>query len=402
MSATETLKTIEELAATADAETLVELGPLLSPSRGASQVSIPLANDMHVHFRQDSTLAAIVPLHAPYFGHALAMPNTNPPVTVADQAINYKATIYRAGRWAHPWFTPLPTIMLTDGTTPRQIVEARRAGVLAAKLYPRGATTNSQHGVSDIFSDLMVENYRAMEDCDAALSIHLEDPAGEIMTREVDWLDVAVELAARFPDLNIVFEHVTTARLADWIAGTRYGVAGTITAHHLICTTDDVLGVQGLPDPALSGGGPILIDGLAAPAIRPHYYCLPVAKSRLDRRALISYATSGNRKFFYGSDSAVHDPAAKVCDRGCAGIFVPGKVGIAALAWVFETCGGPDWVDCLARFTSTNSNEFYGLPRNEGTIRLRRRPWTVPAAMGGFVPFAAGHTMPWEPIVGEV
>jgi dihydroorotase len=289
------------------------------------------------------------------------------------------------------------SIMLTDETTPEMIYRARDLGVLIAKLYPKGATTNSGKGVSRIFGPRMEANYQAMTECGLVLGGHFENPLGDIMDREAEFVSLLDNLVSYFPHLRIIAEHVTTAELMAWVLRQGPQVVCTVTPQHLVCTRNDVLGIQGLQDPELPRGGPTLTDGLTSPAIRPHYYCLPVAKTMADRRALILAAISGDRKVCLGTDSAPHDPTAKECAYGCAGVFVPGKIALATLAWVFELCGPVDWPRRLRAFACENWINFHRLPPVRGTITLRKQAWTVPARIAGFVPFAAEHTLPWEP-----
>lgn len=384
------------MSATAMMEAIEATPATLTATREGLQreVRIRRPDDFHCHFRQGELLERVAPLHSPYFGRVLAMPNTKPEVETGEQAALYRMSLALA-LGAH--CTPLSTIMLTDDTSPSTIRNARLHGVTAAKLYPKGATNNSGKGVSDVRSARMQAVLGTMQGLDMVLCGHFEDPLGEISDRERDYIRVVDKVARDYPRLRIVVEHVTTAEMAAWVAGSRDGVAGTITAHHLVCTENDVLGIQGLPDYDLPNEGPSLADGLTSPACRPHYYCLPTPKKMRDRRALIGLAVSGLYKFFLGTDSAPHEVGMKECAYGCAGVFVPGKVALATLAWVFETCGNADWPKYLEQFASENGARFYGLPLNEGTITLRRQAWTVPGCMADVVPFAADHALPWEP-----
>jgi dihydroorotase len=367
------------------------------------EVTIPPFDDPHVHFREDASLPVTAAACGRACGGAMAMPNTVKPIRDARQAIDYAAAIAEAGRGHfRAGFSVRPTIMLTPLTTRRTIADCVAAGVRSAKLYPRGATTNSEYGVPRPDDASMLRVYEAMERLGMVLHLHMEDPEVSIMTREQAYISTFDEIVNRFPGLKVVVEHVTTVSVVAWIQHAREGVAGTITAHHLLCTIDDVLGVQGLRDQFLPDGGPRLDDGRGAPGLRPHYYCLPVPKYPADRRALISVATSGSDKFYFGSDTALHPESRKVCECGCAGVFVPGDVALGVLAWVFDTCGPPDWPDMLARFACRNGATFLGLPPHEGTVTLRRRDWIVPTAIVAgdvhHVPLAAGHILPWEPV----
>jgi dihydroorotase len=373
------------------------------------EIRIKRTKDLHVHCRQvkkrekgNNLLWLVVRHHAPYFGHILAMPNTKPPIETGPQAVEYQTVIRTAIResiqdqFGPSSCEPLVTIMLTDATTPDMIREAHGLGVIAAKFYPKGATTNSEKGVTYPLSPSMWPVYAAMAECGMVLCGHFEDPDGDIMDRERDYLPTVGVIARRWPKLRIVFEHVTDAATVEFILDQREGVAGTITPQHLILTRNDILGAQGLRDRNLIDGGPRLVAERTAPALRPHNYCLPVAKTMADRRALIIAATSGSRRFFLGTDTAVHDKWDKECARGCAGAFVPGKVALGLLALVFEKCGGPDWVTNLEKFASVNGALFYGLAPDEDTILLKRQDWIVPRELGGAVLFAAEHILPWE------
>jgi dihydroorotase len=379
-----------------DSESALAAAPQLDPlETGPQEIRIRRPDDFHCHFRQGELLERVAPLHAPYFGRVLAMPNPNPPIETGDHAQAYHRTLsYALGEHCDP----LMTIMLTEDTNRATIRNAKLQGVIAAKLYPRGATTNSRRGVENIFSSRMHAVFTEMQSLGMVLCGHFEDPNGEISDRERDYIKVVSKIASSFPKLRIVVEHLTTAEMANWVRTSRPGVAGTITAHHLVYTLNDVLGVQGLPDYTLPNGGPRLSDARTSPAIRPHHYCLPIPQKRPDRRILIAMAVSRLSKFFLGTDSAPHEVETKECACGCAGCFVPGKVALATLTWVFEMCGEASWPRALEMFASENGAHFYGLPLNEGTITFRRQRWTVPDRMADLVPFAAGQTLPWEPV----
>jgi dihydroorotase len=383
----------------------VVVKPIVAPqplAQRPDEIRIRRPKDFHVHCRQvkegKNLLRLVVRHHAPYFGHILAMPNTQPPIETGAQAVMYRAIIRDVIRdeFGRSPCKPLMTIFLTDDTTPEMIREAHALEVTAAKLYPKGATTNSEKGVTDLLAPGMQAVYRTMEECGMVLCGHFEDPDGDIMDRERDFLPVVGQIVRRWPQLRIVFEHVTDGATAEFILDQREGVVGTITPQHLVLTRNDILGAQGLRDRNLPGGGPRLVAWRTAPKIRPHNYFLPAAKTMADRRTLIYAATSGTKRFFLGTDNAVHDRWAKECACGSAGAFVPGKVALALLALVFEQCGGPDWVDNLERFASINGALFYGLPPDEDTILLKRQDWIVPRELGGAVLFAAEHILPWE------
>ena len=332
-------------------------------------------DDWHAHFRDGAVLADVVPASAARFARAVAMPNLLPPVTTTGAALAYRDRILAA---APPGasFEPLMTLYLTDDTGADEIRRAAAGGkVIGVKLYPAGATTNSAHGVTDL--GRCDAALGAMQECGLALMVH-----GETVEADVDVFDrerVFVEhtlalLVDRFPGLKVVLEHVTTAEGVEFVRGAREGVAATITAHHLLLNRN-----------ALFVGG-----------LRPHHYCLPVLKRERHRAALIDAATSGEARFFLGTDSAPHPRHAKEAACGCAGLYTA-HAGIELYAEAFERAGA---LGALEAFASRNGPAFYGLEPNHETITLRRRPWTVPETMpmGGdvLVPFRAGGRVAWS------
>jgi dihydroorotase len=255
-------------------------------------------------------------------------------------------------------------------TTPATIRDAAAAGVVAAKLYPEGVTTNSGDGVRDVLA--LGEVFAAMSDAGLVLCLHGESPDAFCLDREERFLaEVLPGLARSFPDLRIVLEHVSTAAAVDWVRRHDGGnVAATVTVHHLLLTLDDVVG------------------GLLA----PHHFCKPVAKRPDDRAAIVAAAVGGDPRFFLGTDSAPHPRAAKESAHGCAGVFTA-PVALPLLATVFESQGA---LGALEGFCSAHGAAFYGLPPNPGTVRLVREAWDVPAEIDGIVPFRAGATLPWR------
>ena len=331
-------------------------------------------DDWHLHLRDGVPMAAVLPWTARQFARAIVMPNLKPPVTTADQALAYRDRIL-AALPAGLSFEPLMTLYLTDHTTPEEIRRAREAGVVALKLYPAGATTNSDAGVTDIRrSHAALE---AMQREGLLLLVH-----GEVTDAEIDVFDreavfierVMQPLRRQFPGLKVVFEHITTKEAADYVAASDAHTAATITAHHLLYNRN-----------ALFVGG-----------LRPHWYCLPVLKRELHRQALVRAATSGSSKFFLGTDSAPHAAALKeqsVCGAGC--FTAPSALELYAEA--FEAAGA---LHQLEGFASRHGPAFYGLPVNSGTVTLRREPWTVPEALpfGEAVikPLRGGETLRWK------
>jgi dihydroorotase len=332
-------------------------------------------DDWHVHLRDGAMMAAVLPYTARQFARAIVMPNLAPPVTTVAAAEAYRTRILKAVP-AGAAFTPLMTAYLSDHSDPDEIERGHRAGVFtAAKLYPAHATTHSAHGVTDIAK--IGRTLERMADIGMPLLVHGEvtDPAIDIFDREAVFIErVLAPLIKRLPALKIVLEHITTKEAADFIASAGPNLAATITAHHLVINRN-----------ALFAGG-----------LRPHMYCLPVAKRETHRLALRCAAVSGSAKFFLGTDTAPHPIADKERDCGCAGIFsAPAALEIYAQVFDEENA-----LDRFEAFAALNGARFYGLPLNEARIGLRRHSWTVPAEIatgsGPVRPFRAGETLPWE------
>lgn len=334
-------------------------------------LTIRMPDDFHVHLRQDRMLLEVIVQTARQFRRSLIMPNTTPPVRTARDVERYRKEILDAcARVGCTEFEPLMTIALTDETTPEDIRAARAAGAIAAKLYPRGVTTNSDHGVRHPLTLDTV--YAAMADVGMVLCVHGEscDPIATVMDAEERFLDTFEAIVRGVEGLRIVFEHVSSSAALERIWGMPSGrVAATITVHHLVLTIADVVGAR----------------------VQPHHFCKPIAKTSSDREFLIEAATSGNPRFFLGTDSAPHPRSAKESASVPAGCFTA-PVALPLLATVFEQANA---LDRLEDFTSTFGAHFYGLPRNECTITLTRRPFRVSASVGGVVPFRAGDTLPW-------
>jgi dihydroorotase len=337
------------------------------------EVNISAPDDMHLHLRAGEMMRTVTPWSARHFRRALIMPNV-PAIHTGEEAARYKAEI-EAG--AGPGFEVLPTIKLTHWATPGMIREARELGTVAGKIYPEGATTASHDGIIGVHHLRAI--FAAMQDCGMVLCIHGEDPSVFVLDRERAYLQSVAWITRNFPGLRVVLEHITTEAAIEFVANASVNVAATITAHHLTTTLDDVIG-----------------DGC-----RPHLYCKPVPKTHKDRAALTTAAfwKHGGR-YIFGSDSAPHRREDKESACGCAGVF-SAPVALAVLAEVFlGDDPTPDRVARLQAFTSERGADFYGLPRNTGTIRLRREPWVVPAEIGGIVPFRAGETLAWQ-VVGR-
>ncbi len=332
-------------------------------------------DDWHLHLRDGAQLAGVVPHTAAQFRRAIVMPNLMPPVTTTAQAMAYRERIL-AALPAGSRFQPLMTLYLTDRTDPREIAQARASGAVhGCKLYPAGATTNSDAGVTDIRRiDAVLE---AMTEQGMPLLVH-----GEVTRREVDVFErearfideVLAPLRQRLPALRIVFEHVTTAAAVQFVKSQAEGVGATITPQHLLMNRNDLF----------LGG------------IRPHHYCLPVLKRETDRTALLEVVAAGDPRFFLGTDSAPHARGVKEAACGCAGIF-SAPIALELYAEAFEQAGA---LHRLEAFASEFGARFYGLPLNEGTVTLERIEWKVPGhypyAADTIVPLRAGGELAWR------
>ena len=334
-------------------------------------------DDWHLHVRDGAQLEAVVPFTARQFGRALVMPNLQPPMTTTDALAGYRARILAAVP-AGLAFEPQMTLYLTDSTSPDEIRRAQASGfVVGAKLYPAGATTHSDAGVTAI--DKVWPALEAMAEHGLVLQVH-----GEVTASDVDVFDreqvfierVLSRVVERVPRLKVVFEHITTRIAAEFVQSARAGVAATITPQHLLLNRN-----------ALFEGG-----------IRPHHYCLPVLKREQDREALVAAATSDDARFFLGTDSAPHARHAKETACGCAGIFS----AHAAIELYAEAFDGAGRLDRLEAFASERGADFYGVARNTGTLTLRKESWNVPdsyafgPANERLVPFRAGATLAWR------
>jgi dihydroorotase len=337
-------------------------------------LTITKPDDWHLHLRDGAELASVVGYTARAFGRAIVMPNLKPPVTTVALAARYRDRI-RAALPANSGFEPLMTLYLTDSTDPAEIDRAAASGFVAGvKCYPAGATTHSDAGVTSLRR--CEASIARMEERDIVLQVHAEATGDDVdpFDRESVFIDRELApLVARHPKLRVVLEHATTHAGVEFVRGAGSRVAATITPQHL-----------------LYNRGALFRAGL-----RPHLYCLPVLKRERDRQALVEAATSGDARFFLGTDSAPHERYAKETACGCAGIFsAPAAIELYARA--FEEAGR---LDRLESFASFNGADFYGLPRNRETITLERRSWTVPASLGfgagEVVPMCAGEPLAW-------
>ena len=339
-----------------------------------STLTLTRPDDWHLHVRDGAALQTVVPHTAAQFGRAIIMPNLKPPVTTAELALAYKARIMAAVPQGVA-FEPLMTLYLTDNLPPAEIVKAKAAGVVACKLYPAGATTNSDAGVTDLKK--IYPTLEAMQKVGMLLLVHGEVTSSEIdlFDREAAFIDTQlIPLRRDFPELKIVFEHITTKDAADYVMDADRFVGATLTAHHLLYNRN-----------AIFTGG-----------IRPHYYCLPVLKRETHRVALLNAATSGNTRFFLGTDSAPHPAHLKEHASGCAGCYTA-HAAIEMYAEAFDSVGK---LDQLEAFASFNGADFYGLPRNTGTISLKRESWTPPESFqfgeAELKPLRSGEALPWR------
>jgi len=340
-----------------------------------NRITLRRPDDFHVHLRDGPAIATVLAHTARQFARAIVMPNLKPPVRTTAQALHYRERIL--GELAEGSdFEPLMTLYLTDDTPPEEISRAKLSGrVHAVKYYPAGATTHSDAGVTRI--SRCFRTLERMEELGFPLLVHGEstDPAIDVFDREKAFIEETLgPLVERFPKLRVVLEHITTRDAVQYVEVTGANVAATITAHHLLMNRN-----------ALFMGG-----------IRPHHYCLPVLKREEHREALVEAATSGNAKFFLGTDSAPHAQPTKETACGCAGIYT-GHAAIELYAIAFEEAGA---LDKLEAFSSEFGAQFYGLPANKDTITLVREDWQVPATLAFgddvLVPLRAGETIPWK------
>jgi dihydroorotase len=345
----------------------------------ATTLTLTRPDDWHLHVRDGAALQTVVPHSARQFARAIVMPNLKPPVTTAVQAMAYRERIEAAVPKGLA-FEPLMTLYLTDHLPPKEIARAKAAGVVALKLYPAGATTHSDAGVTDLRKTY--GTLEAMQREGLLLLMHGEvtDPEIDLFDRERAFIDTQlIPLRRDFPELKIVFEHITTRDAADYVRTAGPHTAATITAHHLLYNRN-----------AIFTGG-----------IRPHYYCLPVLKREAHRRALVAAATSGSDRFFLGTDSAPHATHLKEHAVGCAGCYT----ALSALELYAEAFDAVGAIDRLEAFASFHGPAFYGLPRNAGTVTLKKQPWTLPEdiAFGDarLKPLRAGETLSWKLVEGN-
>jgi dihydroorotase len=348
----------------------------------AHTITLTRPDDWHIHLRDGEAMQAIVGHTAKQFARAVIMPNLKPPVTTVALAQAYRGRIEQALSAcgvSKADFTPLMTLYLTDKTDPDEIARAHEAdSIVAVKLYPAGATTNSDAGVTDLLGKCS-KVLEMMQRVGMPLLMHGEvtDPEVDVFDREALFIDrVMIPLRKSFPELKVVFEHLTTKEGVDYVRDASGPMAATITAQHLLYNRNEIF----------KGG------------IRPHFYCLPILKREVHRQALVDAATSDSPRFFLGSDSAPHAKGLKENECGCAGCYTAVHA-LELYATAFEKANK---IDRLEAFASFRGPDFYGLPRNKGSVTLTREPYVVPLEVPygteTLVPLAAGETLPWRMI----
>lgn len=339
------------------------------------ELTIIQPDDWHLHLRDEEALASVLPHTAAQFKRAVVMPNIKPPITTVEQALAYRQRIIQALPQENKTFEPLMTFYLTDHISLQEIKRAKEAGIVACKLYPAGATTNSDWGVTQIKNSYPA--LELMQELGLLLLLHGEvtDPEIDVFDREAVFIDRHLRpLRQDFPQLKMVLEHITTSEAVQYVESEGAYLGATVTAHHLLYSRN-----------ALFKGG-----------IRPHYYCLPILKREQHRQALIQAATSGHPRFFLGTDSAPHASILKQNASGCAGCYTA-HAAIELYATVFEQAGA---LDRLEGFASIYGPQFYGLPVNTQTVTLQKQEWTVPDSYplgkAQVIPLGAGETLLWK------
>ena len=339
------------------------------------EITLTQPDDWHIHIRDDLILQAVLPHTARVFARAIIMPNLKPPIATTEQALAYRKRILAAVP-AGIDFSPLMTLYLTDNTQPEEIRKAKASGYIhAVKFYPAGATTNSAFGVRDLNQVDAVLNTMQQEGVPLLIHGEVVDKSVDIFDREAVFIEQhLIPLRQKFPELKIVLEHITTQQAVDYVLSQDDKIAATITPHHLLLNRN-----------AMFEGG-----------IQPHYYCLPIIKRETHRQALLQAATSGNSKFFLGTDSAPHLKQFKETSCGCAGIY-SAHAALELYASVFEEQNA---LDKLEGFASFYGADFYGLPRNSNKVRLFKQPWQLPESISigedRLIPMFAGRTLEWS------
>jgi dihydroorotase len=330
----------------------------------ARRLELPSPDDFHAHLRRGEPMGAYARAHAASFGRALAMPNTVPPIASGSEVAAYRAEIAAAA----PGLEPLMCFKLLPGMGRERVLECARAGAITGKYYPAGSTTLSSDGISDPRE--VDDELAAMEEAGLVLSVHAEDPAAPALEREAAFLPAIELILSRRPRLRVVVEHLSSAAGLAFVLAGPPRLAGTVTAHHLSFTLDDMLGE----------------------ALDPHLYCKPILKSAHDRDALRDAVFRGEARLFFGSDSAPHPRSAKERGRAASGVY-SSPTALCALAGLFEEAGR---LAALELFVAARGAAFYGLPPPSGRIALEREEWTVPGEVDGVVPMLAGAVLPWR------
>ncbi|MCL2706461.1 MAG: dihydroorotase [Spirochaetaceae bacterium] len=335
----------------------------------SDKISIRKPDDMHVHFRQGEILKVCAPESAKWFERALVMPNTTPPINNRERLISYRKEIEEAILiHENKSFTPLMSFKLYPGMKEEEVIKLSEAGAIAGKLYPEGSTTNSEDGVKSW--EQIKDALPAMSKLGIILSIHGEKPDSFVLDREKDYLPELFKIIEHYPDLKIVLEHISSAEGINAVMTGPANLCATITVHHLLITLDDLIGL----------------------GINPHNFCKPAVKTPKDREAIKNAALSGNRKFFFGSDSAPHPESLKLKTNGSAGIF-SAPAAIPLLVSFFEKNGSQE---LLENFTSRYGAEFYKLPLNKSSITLERKESKIPERFSDIIPFMAGSAIEWD------
>jgi dihydroorotase len=331
-----------------------------------NKFSIRKPDDMHLHLRQGDILKICAPESAKWFARAMVMPNTIPPINNCERLIAYRKEIKEATLSSD--FTPLLSFKLYPGMKEEEVIKLSAAGAVAGKLYPEGSTTNAEDGVKSW--EQIKEALSAMSKLGIILAIHGEKPDSFVLDREKDYLPELFQIIEHYPDLKIVLEHVSCIEAVNAVINGPANLGATITIHHLLITLDDLI-----------GGG-----------LNPHNFCKPVAKTHKDREAIENAALSGNRKFFFGSDSAPHLESLKLKTGGNAGVF-SAPAAFLLLVSFFEKNGS---IELLENFTSRYGAEFYNLPLNKSSITLERKESKIPEKFSNIVPFMAGSVIEWD------
>jgi len=329
----------------------------------ATELELIKPDDMHIHLRQGEQLKNYVADAGVYFQRAVVMPNTVPPIDSPETLKKYKHEIEDS----FSGFKALMTFKLHPRITPDGVKDLKEAGCIGGKLYPEGVTTNTGEGITNIQD--IYPLFEALEDLDMVLNIHAEEPGAFSLDREREYLPRIQKIIENFPRLRIIVEHISDMASVEFVNNASENIAASITVHHMELTLDQIIGAR----------------------LQPHHFCKPVPKRPRDKKAILDAALSGSSKYFLGTDSAPHLKKDKESDRGCAGIY-SAPVAMPVLLETFESAGALAKVE---NFTSVFGSDFYKIPRNTSTLRMRKKPWKVPDEIHGVVPYKAGETLSW-------